>query len=195
MESVKIKPMGMDRFIEQYKERNNGLLKDEDIVPIIKKMENLIDVNIELGYLDDLRKEVKILKNNKDIDVNTIVRYQDALKLDLTELNLRIIEMLNEQGLLLVIEPNSNLFIDIDYEKLLVNTRKCSTFSHVNMVSELILIQQTAIFDSCGKIKKDSFDNLYKGLLVSTDFEKNSCMFKYMVYILSYLDKFYIAHN
>lgn len=195
MESIKIDAISMNRLIEQYKTKNKGILRDKDIVSIIKEMNNLIAMNIELGYLDDLKKEINILKDNNNVNVNTIIRYEDALKLELKELTLRIIEVLDNQGLLIVVEPNSNLFIDIDYEKFLVNTSKCSPLNHISMVTALMDIQKIAFVDSNGNLKRDNLDKLHEELLISTDFEKNPDMFKYMLNTLCYLEKFYFIYN
>ena len=195
MESIKIEAISMNRLVEQYKMKNEGILRDEDIISIIKKMDNLIHMNVELGYLDDLKKEINTLKNNDNVDVNTIIRYQDALNLNLKELTLRIIEDLDNQGLLVVIEPNNNLFIDIDYEKFLVATSKCSPMNHISMVVALMDIQKTAFVDNSGNLKKDNLDKLHEELLISTDFEKNTYMFEYMLNTLCYLEKFYFIYN
>ena len=195
MESIKIEAIGLDRFIKQHNLRDSKMLKDEDIVSILKEMHKLIDINVELGYLDELKKEINSIKNyvNADLKDNAIIRYKDISNLKLKEIVLRIMEELEKQGLLIVIEPNANLFIDIDYENFLTRTAKCSSFHHVNMIVALASIQKNAIVNSYGKLEKYKLDKLREEFIVSTDFEKNPVLFDYMLKTLDYLDKFYLV--
>ena len=63
------------------------------------------------------------------------------------------------------------------------------------MVTALMDIQKIAFVDSNGNLKRDNLDKLHEELLISTDFEKNPDMFKYMLNTLCYLEKFYFIYN
>lgn len=196
MESLLSKSMGMDKVIEKYIVKKDYILKDIDILNIIDEMSNIVDMNVELGYVEDLKNDVHNLVDRENLDRNTIIRYANISDFEIREMTSKIIEHLDEQGLLVVIEPNRNLFIDIDYEKLINKIVKCSNLSNcMSVITTLISIQERAIVDERGYLKRDKLKQMYEEAIISANFEKNPNSFNYMLRILSYLDKLYFAYK
>lgn len=196
MESLLSKSIGMDKVIGKYTIKEDYILKDLDILSIIDEMSKIIDMNIELGYVEDLNKDAHNLVNRDNPDRNTIVRYSNISDFEIREMTSKIIEDLDEQGLLVVIEPSKNLFIDIDYEKLINKIVEHSQLSDcMSVITTLISIQEQAIVDERGYLKTDALKKLHQNTIVSADFEKNPNSFNYMVRILSYLEKLYFAYK
>lgn len=196
MESLLSKSMGMDKVIEKYIVKKDYILKDIDVLNIIDEMSNIVDMNVELGYVEDLKNDIHNLIDKENLDRNTIIRYSNISDFEIREMTSKIIECLEEQGLLVVIEPNRNLFIDIDYEKLINKIVKCSNLSNcMSVITTLISIQERAIVDERGYLKRDKLKQMHEEAITSADFEKNPNSFNYMLRILSYLDKLYFAYK
>ena len=184
MKKVKINCITMDTIVEKYRINKEYVLKDEDIFAIISDMRELVQMNVELGYLDEIKEDILNIKDISMQSKNTIVKKDTIKDVELQDLTIEFIKSLDEQGLLLVIEPNNNLFVDIDYVKLTQKIKKYSSMGFVGIITALISIQEEAIVDENGNLNKSAYRNLYDNILVSTDFEKNPVRFKYMNIIL-----------
>lgn len=184
MKKVKINCITMDTIVEKYRINKEYILKDEDIFAIISDMRELVQMNVELGYLDEIKEDILNIKDISMQSKNTIVKKDTIKDVELQDLTIEFIKSLDEQGLLLVIEPNNNLFVDIDYVKLTQKIKKYSSMGFVGIITALISIQEEAIVDENGNLNKSAYRNLYDNILVSTDFEKNPVRFKYMNIIL-----------
>ena len=184
MKKVKINCINMDPIVEKYRINKEYVLKDEDIFAIISDMRELVQMNVELGYLDEIKEDILNIKDISMQSKNTIVKKDTIKDVELQDLTIEFIKSLDEQGLLLVIEPNNNLFVDIDYVKLTQKIKKYSSMGFVGIITALISIQEEAIVDENGNLNKSAYRNLYDNILVSTDFEKNPVRFKYMNIIL-----------
>lgn len=191
MGKLKTLSNSMESIVEKYIVREGYILNDNDIFSIIEELKNLIEMNRELNYLEDIRKDIVNLKIEKDSKFNTIVKKDYVKNEELNEITVKFIEVLDEQGLILVLEPNNNLYIDINYDKFVKILYKCSSLECIGVITALESIQRNAIIDCEGVLMEENYKNLYREIFVSTDFEKNPVRFKYMNGILSYLEMMY----
>lgn len=188
MEKLKITGNSMGRIVEKYRNKEGYIPKDEDVVSIIEELKDLIEMNRELNYLEDIREDIVNLKIEKDSKFNTIIKKDFINGEGLKEITVKFLEILDEQGLILILEPNNNLYIDIDYDRLVKILHGYSSLRFVGVIRALELIQENAIVNSEGVLAEENYKNLYEEIFVSTDFEKNPIRFKYMNTILSYLE-------
>lgn len=196
MESLLSTSTGMDKVIKKYIIKKDYILKTVDILNIIDDMFNIVDMNIELGYVEDLKNDAHNLVDKKNLHRNNIVRYDDMSNFELRDMTVKIIKDLDEQGLLLVVEPNGNLFIDIDYQKLTNKLVKCSHLtSCMSVITTLMSIQERSIVNERGNLKKEELAEIHKEAIISADFEKNPITFKYMMGIISYIEKLYFMYK
>lgn len=188
MGKLKILGKSMERIVEKYKTKEGYILKDEDVFAIIEELKVLIEMNRELNYLEDIKEDIINLKLEKDSRFNTIVKKDFIDDNKVKEITIKFLEMLDEQGLVLILEPNNNLYMDIDYDKFVKLLHKNSNLECIGIITALESIQKTAIVDSEGVLMCENYKNLYQEIFISTDFEKNPVRFKYMNTILSYLE-------
>lgn len=188
MGKLKTSGISMEKIVEKYIVKEGYVLNDNDVFSVIEELKNLIEMNRELNYLEDVKEDIINLKIEKDSKFNTIIKKDCIENEGLKEITIKFLEILDEQGLVLILEPNNNLYIDIDYNKFVKLLHKYSSLKCIGVISALELVQNTAIVDSEGVLMNENYKNLYQEVFISTDFEKDPIRFKYMNTILSYLE-------
>lgn len=187
MERAKVSCITMDEIINSYSKNGEVLIKDREIFSIIEELKVIIETNNEMNYLFDVREDIISLR--KELNGENLIIKKDTLNENgLSELTYEFINMIDEQGLVLILEPNNNLYIDIDYHKLINRLKKCSPISCMSVLVSLIKIQEKSIFDEFGKFSLTKYDKLHEDILIDTDFERDEDGFKYMCTILSDLE-------
>lgn len=166
---------------------NEKFIKTEDMPKLIAEMRTLIEMNNELNYLDDIKTDILSLKSSFDSNNNIIVKGNVVDQFELRELTVEVLKVLSEQGLVLVIEPNNNIYIDMDIDKLIEVCRDILSIENVNVLMWLQKLQVRAIVDIHGNLKEET-NELYKELVVATDFEKNEVRFNFMCGVLSEME-------
>lgn len=186
---LKLSSNNMGNIVKKYIVKEGQILKDGDILSIIGELRNLIAMNEELNYLEDVRENILNLNIYKKQNFNTIIKKDNIDNGLINELTEKFLEIIEEQGLILIIEPNDNIYIDIDYTKLLEVIQENASLESTSVISALKLVQENSIIDSKGNIIKENYKNIYKQISILTDFEKNPITFKYMNGILTHLEK------
>lgn len=186
---LKLSSNNMGNIVKKYIVKEGQILKDGDVLSIIGELRNLIAMNEELNYLEDVRENILNLNIYKKQNFNTIIKKDNIDNGLINELTEKFLEIIEEQGLILIIEPNDNIYIDIDYTKLLEVIQENASLESTSVISALKLVQENSIIDSKGNIIKENYKNIYKQISILTDFEKNPITFKYMNGILTHLEK------
>lgn len=174
-------------IIEEYK-KEKKVLNDKDVFLIIDDLRLVIEMNAELGYLEEIKTDIISLRSDSGLENNVIIKEDVIKRAELKKLTVEVLKMLGEQGLLLVLEPNNNLYMDIDVDKLINILKNCASLECLSVLLMLQNIQEQSFIDTKGNFKEESFKRIYQDILVSADFEKNEVRFKYICGILSYLD-------
>lgn len=187
----------MKKIVDKHLKKQNGLLEDKDIFLIIEELRGLIEMNIELGYIEDIKEDILNLSLLREDGFNKIVKMEDLKnkKNKVSDITYRFLEMIEEQGLVLVLEPNDNIYIDVNYDALLNVVKDKSTLTFANVFAMLDLLQNESYLDKDGYLNKDKFYKMYKQVLVTTDFEKDCVRYKYLENILSYMEKLKRVYN
>lgn len=195
MKKIGISCKRIEKMIEEFYIGKKSVLNILDVFKIVENLRVVIEMNEELNYLEDIKTDILSLKNNKEENNNLIIKKDILGEHRLKELTVEVINMLDEQGLLLVLEPNNNLYMDIDYAKLISLLKNYASIEFMSILLILDNIERQAIVDYRGNLREESFKELYDDIFVSTDFEKNPVKFNYMCGILNELNNVKQAIN
>lgn len=181
-------------MVEDYRIEKK-VLNDKDVFLIIDDLRTVIEMNTELGYLEKIKTDILSLKNDFGSENNVIIKEDSIKNAELKKITVEVLKMLGEQGLLLVLEPNNNLYMDIDIDKLINVLKNCASLECLSVLLMLQNIQEQSFIDMKGNFKEENFKKIYQDILVSADFEKNEVRFKYICGILNYLDNLARAYS
>lgn len=188
MGKEKILNNSMIQIVEKYISKNKGELSDSEIFEIIEELKKLIEINLELNYLEDIKEDIVHLNIKKDSNLNTIIKKDSIINQEVEELTIKFLDVLDEQGLVLILEPNNNMYIDINYDSLIKLVNNSSFLGCMGVINSLQLIQKNAIVNEKGVLNYENYKKLYNEIFISTDFEKNQIRYNYMTTLLSYLE-------
>lgn len=191
----KIENRELLRYLGINKDDSEVLTSKEVVLAIDnlrKKAQMIIEGNMEVGISEDIKKAVlsliseKAFEVNEDIVLNKFVTLKDA-KNAKGEFIYEFIEQLDEDYLHMIVEPNNNVYIDVNYTKLKRDLKNmCASIAMpIFIYSEKV--QRTAIVSKDGKLSRQFFD-LKNEMIVNTDFEKDASVFKYCSELIDYLD-------
>lgn len=181
-------------IIEDYR-KEKKVLNDKDVFLIIDDLRTVIEMNAELGYLEEIKADILSLKNDFGSENNIIIKEDSMKNTKFKKITVEVLKMLGEQGLLLVLEPNNNLYMDVDIDKLISVLKNCASLECLSVLLMLQGIQEQSFIDIQGNFKEENFKKIYQDILISADFEKNEVRFKYICWILNYLDNLARAYS
>lgn len=160
-------------------------IKDNDFVRMMHELKRSIDLIIELEFLNDYN-EMILNSITKDRTENVIVNLNNIKDILNENDVVEIVNFLSQNGFCIIIEPNNNIYIDIDYT-LIKNTFSNSISR--NAVYSIIIhekVQNFAFVDNKGNLSKD-IDDFKKEILADCDFQKNEIMFPYCCEALDFI--------
>ena len=181
----------LKEIIDEIISDDTTIVKYDEVFQIISKMKSIICMYNELNYLSDVNSDVIFLRNQYGDDVynsNFLLGIDDIGDYDVNNLLIDLLKSLDESGLILILEPNNNLYIDIDYVKLIEELLERYEFDD----SILILlndIQKTAFVKRDSTFNKIEFNRIYTELVALVDFEKDDTKLKYLSMLISDLSK------
>lgn len=187
MEKVKISSNSMEEIVKNYIGKKGYELSDSKVFEIIEKMKLLIEEHLELNYLEDIREDVLHLNIKRDYNLNIIIKKDNIDDKKLKKITVKFLEMLDEQGLILILEPNNNIYIDVDYNKLVKLLYKDSFLACMGVINALELIQNNALVTKEGILNYENYKKIHKEILISKEFEEDEIRHKYLDEIISYL--------
>lgn len=189
MERKSTKHTNLESILEKYIIVKKDSINENDVELMISEINTLIEMNTEIGFIDDIREDVLKLKSNNSTESNILIRGCDIESLKLNDLTNEVLKKLEEQGLLLVIELNNNIYIDIDYSVVDKLISKHSLLEqYAGVVESFELLQKTSFVDANGIFKDDVYKEVYHKLCVDADFQKNKISFEFMKKALCELD-------
>lgn len=176
--------------------RESECLTSEEVVLAInnlrKKAQMIIEANLETGISEYIRKSIMTIISEESFKIkdgtilNKCISLSDA-KLVTDEFVCKFIEDLDKNYLHMIVEPNGNLYIDVNYTKLKKDFKCICTSIAIPIFIYSEKIQETAIVSKEGVLTEQYF-NLRKQMLIDTDFEKDEAVFKYCNELINYLD-------
>lgn len=179
----------MAQIVGKYISKQKCELNDGEIIEIIEELEEIIEMNLELNYLEDIKEDIIQLNIKKDSNLNKIIKKDSIDNQKLEELTIKFLEMLDEQGLVLVLEPNNNVYMDIDYNRLIKVLENNFSLGYARtIINALELIQKIAIVSEEGILNYENYKKLYNNIFASIDIEKSKISYNYMNALLSYVE-------
>lgn len=160
-------------------------IKDNDFVRMMHELKRSIDLIIELEFLNDYN-EMILNSITKDRTENVILNLNNIKDILNENDVIEIVNFLSQNGFCIIIEPNNNIYIDIDYT-LIKNTFSNSISR--NAVYSIVIhekVQNFAFVDNKGNLSKD-INDFKKEILADCDFQKNEIMFSYCCEALDFI--------
>ena len=172
-------------------DRNYLFLENKSFVDVMRDLKTNIEFILELGFLDDCREEILNGIKNKNISINeeNLILNGDNLSRLSTDTRIaEILKFLDYHCLCIIVEPNKNMYISIDYQKAKSIMEKHISVEANRALSLHYRVQESAIVDSESNLLTSKVDELRHELIVSCDFEKNPILFPYCCESLSELE-------
>lgn len=192
MEKIKASNSSIKSIIENNITENGPIITEENIYSIIHKVETLIEQNNELGFIEDIKEDILSIQLERKTLENCIIRKSNVDISKLRELTVKVLEILEEQNLVIVLEPNNNLYIDVDYLEIIdfISTKN-GLQRFICILDNLELIQKTALVDENNNKHSKNYNDIYEKISQNADFQKNELVFNLMLKVISYLELMY----
>lgn len=180
--------MSKQAFNFEILKNNNGkmFLDNDAFVEMMLSLKNDIALISELGFLEDCSKDIlssTTLENTKNLIVNTNNISEFTNSKDIME----IVNFLSSNAICIVVEPNNNTYLDLDYG--LIKSEIGNSITR-DAVYSLILhekVQNFAVVTTTGQLSEDL--NTFKNkVLVDCDFQKNEVLFPFCCKALDSLE-------
>lgn len=164
-------------------------LENESFVDIMRILKSNIELISELGFLDDCRDNLlNIIKDENIKEKNLILNSDNISKMSTDSKIVEIFKFLDLHCLCVVVEPNNNMYISIDYQKIQSIIQRQISVEANRALSLHHRVQESAIVDSESNLLTSKITELRHELTVSCDFEKNPVLFPYCCESLSELE-------
>lgn len=169
--------------------RNNRgtFLNNEDFIHMMMGLkDNLLNI-LELGFLEDCKNTFSnsIIFDNNDtnliLDINNIKDFTNKENI------IEIVQFLDTCAACIVIEPNKNMYFDINY--CILKHELGKSISPDAYYSLLIheKVQKFAVINSNNKLSKKLYE-FKREILINCDFQKNAVIFPYCCEALKSLE-------
>lgn len=172
-------------------ENNSLFLKNEYFVDIMRILKSNIELISEIGLLNDCRDNLlTIIKDKKIIikEENLILNGDNVSEMTTDNKLAEIFKFLDFHCLCIIVEPNSNMYISLDYQKIQSIIQRQISVEANRALSLHHRVQESAIVDGESNLLTSKITELRHELTVSCDFEKNPILFPYCCESLSELE-------
>ena len=169
---------------------NNSLfLENESFVDIMRILKSNIELISEIGFLEDCKDNLLSTIKDKNVKEKNLILNSDNISDISTDTKIaEIFKFLDFHCLCIVVEPNNNMYIAIDYEKVKSIIQRQISVEANRALSLHHRVQESAIVDSESNLLTSKITELRHELTVSCDFEKNPILFPYCCESLSELE-------
>lgn len=169
---------------------NNSLfLENESFVDIMRILKSNIELISEIGFLEDCKGNLLSTIKDKNVKEKNLILNSDNISDISTDNKIaEIFKFLDLHCLCIVVEPNNNMYIAIDYEKVKSIIQRQISVEANRALSLHHRVQESAIVDSESNLLTSEITELRHELTVSCDFEKNPILFPYCCESLSELE-------
>ena len=165
-------------YFEILKNNSNELFLEDDIfIDMMYSFKRNMDIMLELGLLEECKGYILnniIIDNTNNLIINNTNIRNFTTNKDILE----IMNFLSSNAICIVVEPNKNMYFDIDYK--MVSDRLIKSLS-VDAVYSLMIhrkVQEFAVVDEKGVLSDGVFEFKNK-VLIDCDFQKNDTIFEY----------------
>ena len=163
---------------EKIKDGMEGIfIEDAVFVEMMHNLNKNKDLVIEMDLLKDYNDELLSSLDNPRA-LNTIINYDNIRDFSKDNDIEKIFEFLTCNGICAVIEPNNNIYLDIDYTLLKKATGGSVSTDAIYSLMLHEKVQNFTVVNSNGKLLESAYD-FKKQILIDCDFQKNSIIFPY----------------
>ena len=165
-------------YFEILKNNSNELfLEDNVFVDMMDTFKRNMDNILELGFLEDCKEHISssvTIDNTKNLIVNSA----NIRNFTTNEDTIETINFLSSNAICIVVEPNKNMYFDIDYKMVLDRLIKSLSVDAVYSLMIHRKVQELAVVDEKGVLSDGVFEFKNK-VLIDCDFQKNDTIFEY----------------
>lgn len=173
-------------LVDKYgKEKESGsiFIDNENFIKLINEFYPYISELDSLNYIPDIKKEVIdiVSKQNqsKYTKDNILVSYNDIKMYTNNQLVLEFFKLLDLYSLYIIVRPDKNLFIDINYYQVFdLILGKISTEA-LQSASVYHTIQKNSIIDFKGNLDESKYSKLHSETIISCDFVKDGILHEF----------------
>ena len=167
---------------------NNGKVFLEDIafVDLMRNLKNNIEGILDLGFLEDCKKAIITSLNLNDSE-NILINEENISEYTSNKDVIEIVKFLSSHAICIIVEPNKNMYFDLDYELISRYIGKSLTR---NSIYALVLhekVQKFAVVDTQGAFNEKT-KSFKEDVISDCDFQKNEVIFPYCCEALSSLE-------
>lgn len=184
--------MYLDTLINNEIKNNNNdssYLDNKSFVAVMKKLKFNIELISELNFLKDYRNDISELIKSEDFLYNNLILNLDKIceisdNKDLIE----IFKFFDSQSLCVVVEPNKNMYLSLDYSKIVSKLKKHVSVEAINSLLLHDEVQRLAFINQKNELLLDNINKLKQEVIISCDFEKNPIIFEYSCEAIDAID-------
>lgn len=176
-------------YFKMLKENANNekvFLKDNVFVQMMHELNQNKNLIMELGLLDNYNHAI-LSSINTNRTQNLIINSNNIKEILKDEDIIKIVEFLTQNGICIIIEPNNNIYLDIDYTLVKHTIIKSVSTDAIYAILLHEKVQNFAVVDNQGRLSQDIY-KFKDEVIISCDFQKNATIFPYYCEALDFID-------
>lgn len=185
--------MYLDILINNKIKNNNNndssYLDDKSFIDIMRKLKFNIELVSELNFLKDYRNDIsKLIKSEDFLYNNLILNLDEICKISDNKDVIEVFKFFDSQSLCVVVEPNKNMYLSLDYSKIVSKLKKYVSAEAINALLLHDKVQRFAFVNLKNELLLDNINKLKQEVIISCDFEKKPIIFEYSCEAIDAID-------